>query len=89
MTRIQRQNRQARRDFIFYFLFRAKLTIPLISDKGFIVEGPEVVNIPANTPHTFVNIGDKPVQVVTFFPSASYKTNWKVLGPNPSLTKVV
>jgi hypothetical protein len=89
VTQIQRQNRQARRDFVFYLLFKVKLKIPLIGDKGFIVEGPGVVNIPANTPHTFVNISDKPVQVVTFFPSASYKTNWKVLGPNPWLTKAV
>lgn len=57
----------------------------LIGDKRFTVEGPGVVHIPANTPHTFVNIGDKSVRVVTFFPSSSYETNWKVLGPNPLL----
>ncbi len=57
----------------------------LIGDKRFTVEGPCVINIPANTPHTFVNIGDKPVHIVTFFPSSSYETNWKILGPNPLL----
>lgn len=57
----------------------------LIGDKRFTVEGPGVMNIPANTPHTFVNIGDKPVRIVTFFPTATYETNWKVLGPNPLL----
>jgi mannose-6-phosphate isomerase-like protein (cupin superfamily) len=57
----------------------------LIGDKRFAVKGPGVVNIPANTPHTFVNIGDKSVHIITFFPSSSYETNWKVLGPNPLL----
>lgn len=58
----------------------------LIGDKRFIVDGPGIVHIPAKTPHTFVNIGDKPAHIVTFFPSSSYEINWEVLGPNPLLT---
>ena len=58
----------------------------LIGDKRFTVEGPGIIHIPANTPHSFVNIGDKSVRIITFFPSSSYETNWKVLGPNPLLT---
>lgn len=57
----------------------------IIGDNRFTIDGPGVVNIPANTPHTFVNIGDKQVRVVSFFPSSSYETNSKVLGPNPLL----
>ncbi|MBW4599315.1 MAG: cupin domain-containing protein [Calothrix sp. FI2-JRJ7] len=57
----------------------------LIGDKRFTVDGPGIVHIPAKTPHTFVNIGDKPARIVTFFPSSSYEINWEVLGPNPLL----
>lgn len=57
----------------------------LIGNQRFTVESPGVINIPANTPHTFLNIDDKPVRIVTFFPTSSYETNWQILGPNPLL----
>ena len=55
----------------------------LIGEKRFTITEPGVLVIPAQTPHTFVNIGETPMRVVTFFPSSSYEINWKSLGPNP------
>jgi quercetin dioxygenase-like cupin family protein len=57
----------------------------LIGDMHFTVEGSGVINIPANTPHTFLNLGDKSAHIVSFFPTCSNETNSKVLGPNPLL----
>jgi len=57
----------------------------LIGDKRFTINEPGVVHIPAHTPHAFVNRGTQSMQVVTFFPSAVYDLNWKVVGPNPLL----
>ncbi len=54
-----------------------------IGDKVFEITEPGVIHIPAHTPHAFVNIGEQPMRVVTFFPSSSYDINWQNLGPNP------
>lgn len=39
----------------------------LIGNERFLVEGPGIVKIPANTPYTFINMGEKPIHIVTFF----------------------
>ena len=55
----------------------------VIGDKRLTVTEPGVVHIPAGAPHAFVNRGDAPMRVVTFFPTPCYEINWKNLGPNP------
>jgi mannose-6-phosphate isomerase-like protein (cupin superfamily) len=44
-------------------------------------EGPYVIRIPAGTPHTFMNTGDKPINVTAVFPANT--TTYKELGRNP------
>lgn len=52
-----------------------------MGDKSFTADAPYVVKVPAGTPHTFVNAGTKPFQLVAVF--ASKKLGSKKLGPNP------
>jgi mannose-6-phosphate isomerase-like protein (cupin superfamily) len=57
----------------------------LIGDDRFRVTGPTVIMIPAKAPHTFVNRGDAPINLVCFFPAYNFWTNYEELGPNPLL----
>jgi mannose-6-phosphate isomerase-like protein (cupin superfamily) len=52
---------------------------------SFEVQGPCVVNIPAQVPHTFLNIGSEPVRLVCFFPCNEVWSNYDELGTNPLL----
>jgi mannose-6-phosphate isomerase-like protein (cupin superfamily) len=52
-----------------------------IGDKTFTAEAPYVVKVPAGVPHTFINAGTKPFQLVAVF--ASPRLGSKRLGPNP------
>jgi mannose-6-phosphate isomerase-like protein (cupin superfamily) len=52
-----------------------------IGDKTFKADAPYVVKVPAGTPHTFINAGKKPFNLVAVF--ASKKLGSKRLGPNP------
>jgi len=52
-----------------------------IGDKTFTADAPYVVKVPAGTPHTFINAGTKPFNLVAVF--ASKKLGSKRLGPNP------
>jgi mannose-6-phosphate isomerase-like protein (cupin superfamily) len=52
-----------------------------MGDKTFSAEAPYVVKVPAGVPHTFINAGTKPFNLVAVF--ASKKLGSKRLGPNP------
>jgi mannose-6-phosphate isomerase-like protein (cupin superfamily) len=52
-----------------------------MGDKTFTADAPYVVKVPAGVPHTFINAGTKPFQLVAVF--ASKRLGSKRLGPNP------
>jgi Mannose-6-phosphate isomerase len=52
-----------------------------IGDKTFTVQGPYVVKVPAGVPHTFINVGTKPFNLIAVFPSKH--PNTQRIGPNP------
>ena len=52
-----------------------------IGDKTFTVDGPYVARVPAGVPHTFVNVGNKPFNLIAVF--ASKHPNTTRIGPNP------
>ena len=56
-----------------------------MGDKTFSAEAPYVVKVPAGVPHTFINAGTKPFNLVAVF--ASKKLGSKRLGPNPLLQR--
>ena len=57
----------------------------VMGDSTFDVKGPCIVNIPPELPHTFLNLGDKPVRLVCFWPANSFWDNYVEVGPNPLL----
>ena len=52
-----------------------------IGDKTFTVQAPYVAKVPAGVPHTFMNVGSKPFNLVAVL--ASKRPNTKRVGPNP------
>lgn len=52
-----------------------------IGDKTFTVQGPYVAKVPAGVPHTFINAGSEPFNLIAVF--ASKHPNTKRIGPNP------
>lgn len=52
-----------------------------IGDKTFTVQGPYVARVPAGVPHTFMNVGSKPFNLIAVFPT-KHPTS-KRIGPNP------
>jgi len=52
-----------------------------MGEKTFTADAPYVVKVPAGVPHTFINAGNKPFNLVAVF--ASKKLASKRLGPNP------
>jgi mannose-6-phosphate isomerase-like protein (cupin superfamily) len=52
-----------------------------IGDKTFTVQAPYVARVPAGVPHTFMNVGSKPFNLIAVF--ASKHPNTKRIGPNP------
>jgi mannose-6-phosphate isomerase-like protein (cupin superfamily) len=52
-----------------------------IGDKTFTAEAPYIVKVPAGVPHTFINAGTKPFQLVAVF--ASPRLGSKRIAPNP------
>lgn len=53
----------------------------LIGDKRFTVQAPYVAKVPAGVPHTFLNVGSKPFNLIAVF--ASKHPNGQRIGPNP------
>ncbi len=54
-----------------------------LDGERFKLKGPYVLRIPANVPHTFLNVGDKPVHLIAAFPAN--KLDITDLGANPLL----
>ena len=52
-----------------------------IGDKTFTVQAPYVARVPAGVPHTFINSGSKPFNLIAVF--ASKHPNTRRIGPNP------
>ncbi len=52
-----------------------------IGNKTFTVQAPYVARVPAGVPHTFMNVGTKPFNLIAVF--ASKHPNSKRIGPNP------
>ena len=56
-----------------------------MGEKTFTAEAPYIVKVPAGVPHTFVNAGTKPFNLVAVF--ASKKLASKRIGPNPLVAR--
>ena len=52
-----------------------------IGDKTFTVQAPYIAKVPAGVPHTFINAGNSPFNLIAVF--ASKHPNTKRIGPNP------
>ena len=52
-----------------------------IGDKTFTVQAPYVARVPAGVPHTFINSGSKPFNLIAVF--ASKHPSTRRIGPNP------
>ncbi len=57
-----------------------------IDDSIFTVTAPYIVNIPPNTPHTFMNSGDTVLNLVGVFGQDNYGP-YKPIGKNPLITE--
>jgi len=57
----------------------------IIGDRRFSAVGPYVARVPARAPHTFVNKGSVPFNLVAVFPSK--RLTYKEVGPNPLVEK--
>ncbi|CAN5586238.1 hypothetical protein BH10CHL1_BH10CHL1_14900 [soil metagenome] len=55
----------------------------MIGDACFTVEAPYVIKIPADVPHTFLNIGMQPLRMICPFPTSQF--TYQEVGPNPLL----
>ncbi|HSP17274.1 MAG TPA: cupin domain-containing protein [Thermoanaerobaculia bacterium] len=52
-----------------------------VGDKTFTVQAPYVAKVPAGVPHTFINAGNEPFNLIAVF--ASKHPTTKRIGPNP------
>ena len=55
-----------------------------IGNKTFTVQAPYIAKVPAGVPHTFINAGNKPFNLIAVF--ASKHPNTKRVGSNPLIT---
>jgi len=53
----------------------------LIGDRQVTADGPYIARVPAGVPHTFINAGREPMNVVATFPSR--RRDYTEVGPNP------
>ena len=53
----------------------------MIGDRRFTVEGPYVARVPAGVPHTLLNVGTEPFNLIAVFPDKHL--SYKELGKNP------
>ncbi|MBC7873983.1 MAG: cupin domain-containing protein [Ferruginibacter sp.] len=53
----------------------------IVGDKKFAAKGPYIFRIPPGVPHTFINTGDKPFNLVAVFPGNTL--TYTELGRNP------
>ncbi|MGE5047600.1 MAG: cupin domain-containing protein, partial [Deltaproteobacteria bacterium] len=52
-----------------------------IGDQTVTVHGPYVAKVPAGVPHTFINVGTTPFNLIAVFPSKHPSS--RRIGPNP------
>lgn len=57
----------------------------VIGDRRFTTRAPYVARVPAGMPHTFINTGSAPFNLVAVFPSK--RLTYKEVGPNPLVKK--
>jgi mannose-6-phosphate isomerase-like protein (cupin superfamily) len=57
----------------------------VIGDRRVTADGPYIARVPAGVPHTFINSGPEPVNVVATFPSK--RRDYTEVGPNPLLKR--
>jgi mannose-6-phosphate isomerase-like protein (cupin superfamily) len=55
-----------------------------IGDQTLTVQAPYVAKVPAGVPHTFINVGSEPMNIIAVFPSK--KPDVKIVGPNPLIS---
>ena len=53
----------------------------VIGDRQVTADGPYIARVPAGVPHTFINAGADPINVVATFPSR--RRDYTEVGPNP------
>ena len=53
----------------------------VIGDQRFSATAPYIAKVPAGAPHTFVNAGDEPINLIGILPSNA--PGIEVIGPNP------
>ena len=53
----------------------------VIGDRQVTAEGPYIARVPAGVPHTFINAGADPINVVATFPNR--RRDYTEVGPNP------
>lgn len=53
----------------------------VIGDRQVTADGPYIARVPAGVPHTFINSGAEPVNIVATFPSR--RRDYTEVGPNP------
>jgi len=53
----------------------------VIGEKRFSATGPYIARVPAGAPHTFVNAGKQPLNLIGIIPSN--QPGYEVVGPNP------
>ena len=53
----------------------------VIGGRQVTAQGPYIARVPAGVPHTFINSGADPVNVVATFPSR--RRDYTEVGPNP------
>jgi mannose-6-phosphate isomerase-like protein (cupin superfamily) len=65
-----------------HILLEGKVTY-LVGDRRFTVEGPYITRVPAGVPHTFINAGSAPFNLIAVFPDGRPDYARGDLGPNP------
>lgn len=55
----------------------------LVGERRFTVRGPYITRVPAGVPHTFMNVGSRPLHLTGVFPDG--KPVYRHIGPNPLL----
>ena len=53
----------------------------VVGDQYFTVSAPYIARVPANAPHTFMNSGDGPLNLIGVFPTT--EPDYQPIGPNP------
>lgn len=57
----------------------------VVGDQRFIAKAPFVARVPAGVPHTFINAGSTPLNIIAVFPSS--QLDFTEVGPNPLVSE--